>query len=328
MAKLQLRTLPDEPYMHLLSSVSFEPVFVMGLARSGTTILYHMMTRSGCFNYVNLYHLLFFDQLISDHLQERSSLSKSRLNDMLRKEGVSDRQFDHVMIDADVVEEYGYVLGDRPRHRVLNDSKLPRFLSLARKIQFISDRTRPLLLKNPFDFTNFLYIARVFLNARFVFIHRHPLKTLNSQIRGIRNILSSRSPFLAIMSDAYRKITESPLLFGLNRLFWASRFGPGLFIITTTFIVLVKKYIRRIPLLDPRRYIEIRYEDLCLRPDETMRCILDFCDVRAPDVDYSGAIRPRKIEVETDVRVLAGAVYGCLEKYYRRFGYGVYPDEF
>jgi hypothetical protein len=62
---------------------------------------------------------------------------------------------------------------------------------MCKKIQFIAGNDKPILLKNPYDFPNFLYIKRVFPNARFVFIHRNPLKTISSTLNAIKMILKN-----------------------------------------------------------------------------------------------------------------------------------------
>lgn len=65
------------------------------------------------------------------------------------------------------------------------------FTEMCKKIQFIAGNDKPILLKNPYDFPNFLYIKRVFPNARFVFIHRNPLKTISSTLNAIKMILKN-----------------------------------------------------------------------------------------------------------------------------------------
>ena len=39
------------------------PVFILGLPRSGTTLLYQMLEASGCFNILTARHVIFFDEL-------------------------------------------------------------------------------------------------------------------------------------------------------------------------------------------------------------------------------------------------------------------------
>ena len=56
----------DRPHRHLLESVDLQPVFIVGDSRSGTTVLYHLLARTGCFNPVTVYHILCGHELLSN----------------------------------------------------------------------------------------------------------------------------------------------------------------------------------------------------------------------------------------------------------------------
>ena len=68
----------------------------------------------------------------------------------------------------------------------------------SKKIQFLSGNDKPLLLKNPYDFANFLFIKQMFPSAKFVFIHRNPLKTISSLLNAMRMIINEKNPYLDI----------------------------------------------------------------------------------------------------------------------------------
>ena len=67
------------PYLGRLSELSYRPVFVLGEHRSGTTILYELLARSGSFNYLTAYHTLYFDQLLAHHVRGTTARAREDL---------------------------------------------------------------------------------------------------------------------------------------------------------------------------------------------------------------------------------------------------------
>ncbi|MBE3121464.1 MAG: hypothetical protein IMZ43_08250 [Thermoplasmata archaeon] len=47
---------PDNEFIQELQQVTFQPVFIVGLHRSGTSIPYKTLTETGNFNPVTAYH--------------------------------------------------------------------------------------------------------------------------------------------------------------------------------------------------------------------------------------------------------------------------------
>ncbi|MBE3121465.1 MAG: sulfotransferase [Thermoplasmata archaeon] len=94
-------------------------------------------------------------------------------------------------VTAEFVEEYGFLLNKKTVQMFITRKNVALFPEMCKKIQFIAGNDKPILLKNPYDFPNFLYIKQVFPNARFVFIHRNPLKTISSTLNAIKMILKN-----------------------------------------------------------------------------------------------------------------------------------------
>ncbi len=210
---------PDLRYLKKLEDIDFQPVFIMGLHRSGTSVLYKMLTSSGCFNPVSVYHLVKYDQLLDDYENKTQDNVKKRLTESFRKKGLDDRGIDKLKVSADFAEEYGFFLDEKSAQTFITKKNVSKFNEMCKKITYISDRKKPILLKNPYDFSNFIYIKKAFPNAKFVFIHRHPFKVLSSLMKATRVLFTDYNYYASQISRIYNKLYENPLsLFFLRNL--------------------------------------------------------------------------------------------------------------
>ena len=55
--------------------------------RSGTSILYKMLTETGNFNPVTAYHLINYNELLFNHHQNKEEQAKQELTESLKKKG-------------------------------------------------------------------------------------------------------------------------------------------------------------------------------------------------------------------------------------------------
>ena len=141
----------DAPHMHRLAGIPVEPVFITGPHRSGTTLLYSLLLATQRFNGVTAYHVLRYRQILARHLAGETEQAKAELAEQFQAAGIFDRVIDGVRVTPDMPEEYGFVLAD-PGPPRLRPTNLKRFVDLCRKVQFIGEPSRLLLLKNPWDF--------------------------------------------------------------------------------------------------------------------------------------------------------------------------------
>ncbi len=289
---------PDLRHLRLLAGMSFRPVFIMGSARSGTTILYRLLSMTGCFNYVSAYHLIKYDEVLSNHVSGTTEQAKRELGDLFRRLGIAGSRFDGVEVYPDFPEEYGFALA-RGFVMRLGPATLPRFTELCRKVQYVSDPGRPLLLKNPWDFRRFLYVKQVLPESRFVFIHRHPARVIRSMVEGLGSLLESRNPYHALLAGAYDRLTRRPVRFALARLLFASRFGPGRRIVGWQVARSARYFLDHVGELAESDYLSVRYEDLCRDPGVVMRRILSFLELEERNaVNYRSLVRARERPLE------------------------------
>jgi hypothetical protein len=284
---------PDAAYLDLLGEAPFRPVFIMGSARSGTTILYRLLTMTGRFNCVTAYHLLNYDELVANHRLGTTEAAKRELGERFRRLGIAGARFDGVEISPDFPEEYGFALTESSRLQ-LTPRTLPRFLELCRKVQFVSDPARPLLLKNPWDSRSFLYIKRVLPQSRFVFIHRNPADVVPSLLEGMRSLLRDRNPYHALLARFYDRLMDQPLRLRLTRMLFSSRFGMGVRVVCWQVARTARYFLDNVGALPETDHISVRYEDLCREPDAVVNRILAFLgEPGNHEVPYHQFIRVR-----------------------------------
>lgn len=203
---------PDDDYLSEIRLIDFRPVFILGVHRSGTSILYKMLSATDSFNSVTAYHLINYHELLANHHQKTEDNARRKLTESLKSHGLTDRKIDQMKVTADFAEEYGFLLSERTIRMCLLPKNIPLFMELCKKIQFIAGNTKPLLLKNPYDFSNFVFIKQMFPDAKFIFIHRHPLKTISSTIKAFKEIFRDTLPYMARLMRTYEKFSTNPLL--------------------------------------------------------------------------------------------------------------------
>jgi hypothetical protein len=312
----------DQPYLHILNNMDFQPVFILGVHRSGTSILYKMLTATGCFNPVTAYHLINYDELLFNYHEEKVQDEKQRLTESLQKEGLSDRGIDQLKVTADFAEEYGFLLGSTTLQMRITKKNIQLFTELCKKISFIAGNQKPILLKNPYDFPNFLYLKEHFPNARFVFIHRHPVKTISSTLHAIRILLQEKNPYTARLSRVYDQWYANPIL--LKPLRFLFHFLGDCCVVALTRMTKksITYYLKNIGKLPHDRYISITYEELCDHPQETLQTILGALSFNMQqDVNAGRMIKPRSAPIDKSVEKLRGYISRSLKEYYHVFHY-------
>lgn len=312
----------DHPYLSMLDDVTFQPVFIMGDHRSGTTILYKILGESGCFNIVTAYHIIRYRELLHNHANGRVEAAKDELRRLFQTRDVKDRVFDRMVVDPDLPEEYGFLFSTGFRQQLSPDN-LATLLELCKKIQITSDPAKPLLLKNPWDyFLNFVYVKQAFPTAKFVFIHRNPLDVVSSQLHAIRSSLEEKNEYVALIGEWYRELFRKPLRRTMARAMFSRHFNMGLRTVTRHVSRATDYYLAHVADLPQGDVMSVRYEDLCAAPDTTIHSILDW--LRLDDggaVDYASLVQARNAPRQAEVDANARRIYQRMRPYFESFGY-------
>jgi len=286
----------DIQYLDKIKNISFQPVFIMGLQRSGTSILYKMLGAANCFNVITAYHIVKYNELLHNHINNLEDDVKDKLSEFFKDPSQMTRGIDRLQVTPDFPEEYGFLLVQKTKQPRLNQNNLSLFTELCKKIQFISDSKKPLLMKNPFDFSNFIYIRKMFSKAKFIFIHRNPMNTLNSQIKAMRTLLQNRSAYMSMLSPWYDQVFESNIRLRYYRFLYSSRTPLRVTSAIKRISNETNIFLENIDVLQKdEAYINVRYEDLCEDPRSIITNIMKFLDLPLQsNLNYRDFIKPRK----------------------------------
>ena len=108
------------------------PTFIMGHHRSGTTILYSLLAKTGLFNVTTLFHVVNRQRLRMLHETGKEQEARRDLAAALQARGLANRKFDSVPISVDMPEEYAYALEEQGRRPQLSPATREGFLRFCR----------------------------------------------------------------------------------------------------------------------------------------------------------------------------------------------------
>lgn len=309
-----------------LGGIGYDPVFIMGAHRSGTTLLYKLLAETGLFNVVTAYHLICERTLYNSHLDDGGAAERRRLSERFSALELDTRIIDQVRVSPDLPEEYGFLFksyGFKPR---LTPQTFVMFDDFCRKVQSVSHRERPLLLKNPGDFPNFMYIKEVLPTARFIFIHRHPFKVINSQLRSMRALFAVKSEYHALIDRPYDRLFDRPIRLFITRRFLSSVLAFR--IVYRNAKLAFHYFLDNCPRLPAHDYLSLRYEDLCSDPESTIESIMSFLALSPPvrSTSRNDAIRTRDVVLLPEVEKRRTEIFEGLQPYFKQFGYSPDPE--
>jgi hypothetical protein len=239
--------------------------------------------------------------------------------------GMTRRRLDEVAISPLAPEEYGLILDNAGTG--LRISKRNMYLVREMCTRLRTEPGRPLVLKNPWDCANFIRMKTLIPEARFVFIHRHPERTLHSHLNATRDLLESRNDFGALIWKRYAQLYSGTLyknlVLDLCRRIMIRQRRLSVRLLTPITSYALAYFAKNIGRLDKSDYLSIRYEDLCERPSELLRKILDFAGI-----DPSYEVRPltpsmpRKVALLPEVEWYRDAIARKNAAYMKMHGYG------
>lgn len=312
----------DEKYLHELKDITYDPVFILGLHRSGTSILYKMLRSTGLFNTLTAYDVVYYNRLLYNFIQGKQEEYKKRFNNLILKTGKQKRDIDKIKMNADFAIEYSFLLGPPYLFQQLKKDNIDVFDELCKKLQFVKEKEKPVLLKNPWDFPNFLFIKKHLPQAKFIFIHRHPLDMMNSSMNALRVIVNKQTVYSDIFSPFAKKIDENPLLYYFFKMLLYPEFPPGLPLVTEHRAGYVRSFLHDISNLDTNSFVQIRYEDLCDNTTETMGKIVDFLQLDSVDINtFSDFINPRNLTYSKDIQRMKRYIMDRFKPYCSVYNY-------
>ncbi len=273
-------------------------VFLLGSQRSGTTWLHLLLARTGRFRFISAADVCAGEPLDFDT-----------------------RGIDAIPAGPDTPEEYGLIInggGLRYDEPDTTAETLPQLHALCARKAELEGRDRPLLLKSPPDYPGGIpQLTAAFPDARFVAIQRHPLRTMQSQVRAWRQLAMERQPYLYRIDRGYRAFMDDP----------ARRLQLGLSMHSPAGVERVADSVLRAQLgfmaqqdaWQGDNLLTIRYEDLCADQAGGFARLTAFLGIELPAPAETPA--PRNEPMTEEVSQAFDARRDAFAPFLRRFGY-------
>lgn len=286
-------------------------LFILGNHRSGTTWLYQLLAGTGALTPLTAYHVITWGD---------ASASRAQVAAALQDRGISERQLDGVAISPDLPEEYCYILNNEGFSSWSTRASLPLLRAVVSRLRE-EGQGRPVVLKNPWDYANFELLAREFPEARFVFLHRHPLRVVHSALAVFRVMMEAPDAYLELLSRRYAALRQRPLRRRFLR--WFSQRGLAVELFAGGVRASNDYYLSRAGRLGERA-MSLRYEDLCADPGQQLGRILDFLGLTGVERPAVPA-RPGAGELPPELTRRQGRFNRQMRGYLERMGYGAEP---
>ncbi len=282
------------------------PVFILGMHRSGTTLLYEMLTHTGCWNTLWAWHVISFDEIESPDVD--LAHSQDNLLKRFADAGLETRGVDAVKVQLETKEEYGFILDNRRQGAKITRKNLPLFHQIGKSVQRTFPEQRPLLLKNPWDFGNAPLIKELIPSAKFVYIHRPPEEAVSSMWKFLSQALLKKNEYMAMLSTRYEKLNRTRLKLGLMRRFITRHPQWFVKILVRWLGKCCDRYLNSVGQIEEHDRIEITYDQLCAAPDATIAAILSHLGMTGANVDYSAMIERRGGRIDDLVKAQLPAI--------------------
>ncbi len=281
--------------------------FILGNHRSGTTWLYQLLAETGRFSVLTAFHVITWGE---------ADARPEALSRLLTEQGITARKGDGVAVSPSLPEEYCYILNNQGHDSWLT----PGSLGLFSQILTALDDGRPILLKNPWDYAHFPFLAATFPEARFVFIHRHPFRVIQSAVGVFRAIWSEQDGYVTLLSRRYRRLWANPITRLIFR--WL---GTGVMALDVRSVAAGVReanqhYVEHCDALPADRRVSLRYEDLCEDPSGQLQRIFDFLDLGALPATATPP-RPRAEALLPELQRQTGRLAVQMSAYLSRMGY-------
>jgi hypothetical protein len=137
-------------------------------------------------------------------------------------------------------------------------------------------------------------------------------------------MLAARNAYLAMLIPRYGLLFRRPLLLHPTRWLFASGHGIGARLLARRMTAAIELAAHERVKLPSADCFDVRYEDLCVRPNDTLAGVLGWLGLDNSGVpDVSAMIAPRGGKLLPEVERLRPRIATRLSDYYRRFSYAV-----
>ena len=319
-----MTTLDEQTLLNACRDYPEQLIFIMGSHRSGTTFLHNLLAQTGAFDFVSAYEVIHYGELLSNRAAGREAEAKAGLQSALREDVGETRGLDHVRVDVNLPEEYGFLLPGYdlfvPR---LTEEHAGAFQDLLKKKRSLAGERRRLLLKEPNEFYgNLAGVLGLYPGALYVFNHRHPLAVLQSHVTSWTSVYEKENPYLMRLNPRYREIMNDPMQRMHHRLYMHTK--DAVEFILNHLAEGCRHYLETVDRFPAGQRCVVKYEDVLYCPEATLSRLASFLGLEAGRLDVA-AISPRPARISPLVRDVYTERMDAFGAYRDALGYPDYP---
>jgi hypothetical protein len=251
-------------------------IFIIGLHRSGTTFLYETLSRVLPVAKLTVQDVVGYTTLVTNYLRDGGRHDCQSLTAYFERHQITTRGRDALLLSPATAEEYGWILKTESGSYSVGDRSLD-------------------VLKNPWDTGNVDTLAREFPGAKFVFLRRDPMEIVNSELGNMLYFMETRDPLIKLLT---KEIPSTRILLMITRIF-RRLLGKQLFSRLYVRLILkdvadnVHKFNISLTCCNPKRALEITYENLIDNPRQTLESVASFAGLDIDKEEASG-ISPKR----------------------------------
>lgn len=271
-------------------NISFEPIFIIGDHRSGTTLLYKLLTMSGKINYISSYDVIKYDEILSNYFSKKDEEAKNKINDYLLSKGIVNRGLDSLEANANLPEEYGFILNNKSKTSHVTEDNYMILKEICQKVSIINPENSLILLKNPYDYNNISFLRSIFPKSRFILTTRNPKSVAKSKRNAVISLFSSFNYYTAMLSELYSEYFNNKAV-RYYMIFYYSKFN--IFARLKTYFDCIstqKKILEFADKSEDKVFYATTYEKICDDANSEINAINIFLGIGKQNIDYSSII--------------------------------------
>lgn len=237
-------------------------IFIVGVPRSGTTLLYHLLAQHS--------DLVWFSKedekkfLTNEFLKKSHTFTKIKKKYLEIQENLTKNQSkDEIKVPAELSFVYDAVFPEKWKDKV-SEQNLEILISEITNLLKSTGKKR-YLNKTPHNSIRISKINEIFPNSKFIHIIRDPRAVVNSLIERTKEL---DSDYFGIPMNKKIRFSMNPV--EKHSLQWKQ---------------VVKEIIKTAKKLDSSQFLQIKYEEFTDKPDYWLEKITNFCEL--PSFHYS-----------------------------------------
>ena len=262
----------------------YPPIFIIGAPRTGSTLIYQVITNHFDICYISNFSAAFFHSLYTGMILENSLLGKSPHNLFNSYYGMSGG-----LRGPNECGQFWYRWFPKERHFIAaNDFKRDELIEIRNIIGAITKKlSKPIIFKNLNNGQRLQAIHKILPESLFIFIRRDPVFTAQSILTGRYEFYRNQKKWLSVMP---KNISE------LKKKHYTEQVVKQVY-------YLEKQIYEDLKLFPAKQQIIMRYENFCKNTNEELKRLKYFFINNNIDVNHREKEKLLKFQIDTRILV-------------------------